>query len=360
MMNIYNGRAMELEIRHLRLVRAVAGAGTLTGAGAALHLTQSALSHQLRDIESRLGTPLFLRVGKRMVLTPAGERVLRSADEVLAAIERTEAAIRTLSGAERGLLRITTECYTCYHWLPPLLKRYRRSHPLVDVRIDPTATAEPFAALLDGRIDVAIVSDPVRDRRITARPIFDDEMVAIVSPQHRLAERRFVTPEDFADDVLIAYSPREDSHVYQRLLLTAGVVPAGFQQMQLTEAIIELVKAGLGMAVLARWAVEPSLRNGSLRGLRVTRRGWRRVWSAATLKDMARVPHVREFIDLVTAHPPYGEPMTGARARRARGIQKLTRIPPFTGRPSPAPAPAAARQLPGGSRPDRAGRSQPA
>src|ERR671921_2028004 len=99
---------MDLEIRHLKLVRAVAAAGTLTGAGAVLHLTQSALSHQLRDIEARLGTPLFLRVGKRMVLTPAGERVLRSADDVLAAIERTEEAIRTLAGAERGLLRITT------------------------------------------------------------------------------------------------------------------------------------------------------------------------------------------------------------------------------------------------------------
>ena len=100
---------MDLEIRHLKLVRAVTSAGSLTGAGAVLNLTQSALSHQLRDIESRLGTPLFLRVGKRMMLTPAGERLLRSADEVLDAIERTEDSIRQLSGADRGLLRLSTE-----------------------------------------------------------------------------------------------------------------------------------------------------------------------------------------------------------------------------------------------------------
>ncbi len=113
MMKNYNVN-VDLEVRHLRLVREVSATGSLTRAGAALHLTQSALSHQLRDIESRLGTALFLRVGKRMVLTPAGERVLRAADEVLATIERTEDAVRQLAGAKRGVLRLTTECYTCY------------------------------------------------------------------------------------------------------------------------------------------------------------------------------------------------------------------------------------------------------
>src|SRR5919106_3962556 len=142
---------VELEIRHLRLVRAVTSAGSLTGAGSILNLTQSALSHQLRDIESRLGTALFLRVGKRMMLTPAGERLLRSADEVLEAIERTEDSIRQLSGADRGVLRISTECYTCYHWLPPLLKMFNREHPRIEVRIVVEATRDPHQALLDGR-----------------------------------------------------------------------------------------------------------------------------------------------------------------------------------------------------------------
>src|SRR5688572_20968396 len=109
---------MDLEIRHLVLVRAVAAAGTLTRAGVSLHLTQSALSHQLQDIEGRLGTALFLRVGKRMVLTAAGEHILASAEGVLSALERTEEAIRQLAGSRSGVLRLTTECYTCYHWLP--------------------------------------------------------------------------------------------------------------------------------------------------------------------------------------------------------------------------------------------------
>src|SRR5688500_15197900 len=183
---------MDLEIRHLRMVAAVAASGSVTRAASDVHLTQSALSHQLRDIESRLGTALFLRVGKRMMLTPAGERLLRSADEVLATIERTEDAIRHLGGAKRGVLRLTTACYTCYHWLPALLKRYRQAHPHVDVRIDAAATTQPLPHLLEGRLDLAIVSDPVRDRRIVIRPLFDDEMVVIVDPRHPLASKPYV------------------------------------------------------------------------------------------------------------------------------------------------------------------------
>ena len=295
---------MDLEIRHLKLVRAVTSAGSLTGAGSVLNLTQSALSHQLRDIESRLGTPLFLRVGKRMMLTPAGERLLRSADEVLDAIARTEDSIRLLSGADRGLLRLATECYTCYHWLPPLLKQYRRCHPNVDVRIDADSTSDPVSHLVAGRLDVAIVSDPVRDRRVTVRPIFHDEMVIVVDPRHQLAGKAYLTAADLATETLLMYSPKEDSTIY-KLLAAEGAVPANTHVIQLTEAIVEMVKAGLGFAFLARWAVEPQLRTGALRGVPYTRRGYRRTWGAATLKDMARVPYVREFIDLLAEHPPF-------------------------------------------------------
>ena len=183
---------MDLEVRHLKLVQAVTAHGSLTRAGAQLHLTQSALSHQLRDIELRLGASLFLRVGKRMVLTPAGEQLLRSADDVLATIDRTEETIRRLAGASGGVLRISTECYTCYHWLPSLLKEYRRTHPRVEIQVVADATQHPLPYLLDGRLDVAIVTDPVRDRRLVARRLFDDEMVVIWSADNVMTS--FGTP----------------------------------------------------------------------------------------------------------------------------------------------------------------------
>jgi LysR family transcriptional regulator for metE and metH len=318
---------VDLEIRHLRLVRAVAGAGSLTAASTVLHLTQSALSHQLIDIESRLGTALFRRVGKRMVLTPAGGRVLQSADDVLAALETTEEAVRSLCGASREQLRIATECYTCYHWLPALIKRYGSTHPHVDVCIEPSATGDPIAHLIDGRLDLAVVCDPVKDRRVVTRRLFDDEMVAIMEPRHPLASRPFVVAGDFATETLVAYSPRERYAFYRRYLAPSRIAPARFQQVQLTEAVIELVKAGLGVSVLARWAVAPALAAGAIRAVPIYP-AYRRTWSAAVLKDDARVPHVRDFVELVADNPPFGEPAPQRAARRPRTNQNKTRTPP--------------------------------
>ena len=304
---------MDLEVRHLRLVAAVADVGSLTRAGDRLHLTQSALSHQLRDIESRLGTALFLRVGKRLVLTPAGERLLASARDVLERLERTERDIREMGRDHAGLLRLTTGCYTCYHWLPALLTRYRRKFPRVEVRIDVEATRRPFEMLLAGRIDLAIVSSPVRDRRLASLPVFEDELVVIAAPSHPFARRTFVRPVDMRGETLLIYPPRAESTVLNDVLLPAGALPARVEEVMLTEAITELVKAGLGVSVIARWAVRPLVASGALVARRFTARGVHRRWSAAMPKDLGKADFIREFVDLLAQHAP-AEP---AHARRA-------------------------------------------
>jgi len=309
---------MDLEIKHLRLVAAIARTGSVTRAGDLLNLSQSALSHQLRDIEDRLTAALFHRVGKRMVLTPAGESLLRTATQVLDIVGRTEEEIRKSGRSEAGLLRITTECYTCYHWLPGLLKEYRLRHQAVDVQVDADATSRPIKSLLEGRIDLAIVTDRVRDRRLAERPLFEDELLVIMSPLHRLAGRGWLDPQEFADETVIIYPPKEESTLLHRILAPAGVTPKGLQQVQLTEAIIELVKAGLGIAAMARWAVEPHLRAGTLRTARLTKKGHRRRWSAVTLRDMGAVPFMKDFIDLIVRRSPVSATtklVEGARAR---------------------------------------------
>ena len=296
--------AMDLEVRHLQLVAAVADVGSLTRAGDRLHLTQSALSHQLRDIESRLGSALFLRVGKRLVLTPAGERLLASARAILERLQQTEHDIREMGRDRAGILRITTECYTCYHWLPSLLLRYRRTFPKVDVRIDVEATHHPIEMLLAGKIDLGIVSTPVRDRRLVSRRLFDDDLVLIASPRHRFAQQTRVRLAQMRDETLFVYPPKEESGPLQNVLLPAGAVPARVEEVQLTEAITELVKAGLGVAILARWAVQPLIDAGSVVGRALPARGMHRVWSAVMPKDLAHVDYVTEFIDLLEKHAP--------------------------------------------------------
>jgi LysR family transcriptional regulator, regulator for metE and metH len=293
------GPAMNLEVRHLRLVTAIADEGGVTKAAGVLHVTQSALSHQLRDVESRLGTPLFLRLKRRMVPTPAGERLLRSARPLLAEVSRVEDELGRIASDREGVLRLATECYTCYHWVPAVLREYVKSHPRVDVQIAAEATRRPLEALLAGRLEVAVLASPVSDARLAMTPLFTDEMVVVMSPDHRLASRARMRARDFQDETLILYAGPEDSTLFERVLIPAGVAPRRLMQIQLTEAIVEMVKAGLGISCLARWAVEREMATGELVGVRLAGGGLKRRWSAATLRVASAPSYVRDFVRLL-------------------------------------------------------------
>lgn len=299
---------MDAEIRHLRLVTAIADRGSVTRAADSLHLTQSALSHQLRGLEDKLGTPLFHRVGKKMVPTPAGRDLIDSARRVLDIVSRTEDGIKRGARMEAAPLRLSTECYTVYHWLPRLLPAFRRAHPYVEVRIDAAATSDPLNALLEGRLDLALMTSRVRDRRLTSQPLFTDEMRVIVSTRHRLAGRDGIRAEEFARETLLLYTSPDDSHVYQQFLIPAGVTPASVQRVPLTEAIIELVKADLGIAVLTQWTAAPYLRAGGLKAVPLSPRGFTREWRAVTLNDLAGQPWVRDFVALLRTSAPVSRP----------------------------------------------------
>ena len=295
--------AVDLEIRHLQLVAGITDAGTMTGAAARLHLTQSALSHQLRDIEARLGTPLFVRLGRSMVLTAAGRRVLDTARRVLGDLERTEEDVRRLAGHGEGTIRVCTQCYTGYHWLAGVLASFQRKHPGVTINIAADATDRPVDALFDGRIDLAILIDTLADRRLRLRPLFSDEMVAIVAKGHPLARRRWIAAEELAREHLLLYSSvPEESFLLRKVLAPAGLTPARVSFIMLTEAMIELARAGTGVGILPRWSAQRAIGSGAVAALSITRRAMRRRWTGATLAAHADPPYLVDFMDLVAAH----------------------------------------------------------
>jgi LysR family transcriptional regulator for metE and metH len=289
---------MDLEVRHLQLVSAVAAVGGLTKAGRHLHLTPSALSHQLRDVESRLGTPLFLRVGKRMVPTAAGERLVRSAQEILEALAGVEKAIQLLAGGERGRLRVIVAGYTSYRWLPSVLKQYRVIRPNIEIQLPEPAASDLVAALLAGTVDVAIGAGQVDDKRLHVQPIVRDEVVFAVAPGHRMARTAFADTADLSEETLYVDATGACG-IYRQMIAAAGK-PAANVGIAETAAAIELVKAGLGVALVGRSVIEPHVRAGTLRAVRITRKGvWCR-WQAAMVKELAASGYVRDFVEVVT------------------------------------------------------------
>lgn len=296
-------RAVKLELRHLRLIQAVAEEGSVTRAGNRLFLTQSALSHQLRDAEEKLGVLLFNRINRRMILTPAGERLLKSAQTILGEMQRAEEDIKQIALSREGILRLSTECYTCYHWLPSMLKVFNQKYPRIEVQIVVEATRAPHQALLDGKIDLALVSSPVRNSKIVSQSLFEDELVVIMSADHPLASRSFIKAEDFIDEHLMIYCAPEESLAVQQVLAPAGVSPRKISNVQLTEAIIEMTKAGVGIGILTRWAVATQVEAGAIRALPLTRKGLYRRWAAATLKSNSTPPYLSEFVRLLADNP---------------------------------------------------------
>jgi LysR family transcriptional regulator, regulator for metE and metH len=295
---------MDIEVRHLRLVRAIAEMGTVTKAAEALHLSQSAVSHALCELESRLETSLFLRIGRRMVPTEGGTHLLRTASEVLPTLDDAERNVRRSESGERGTLRLSTYCYTCYHWLPPLIKKFRGAHPGIRIEIRPDEAHQPVTAVAEGRLDLALAIAPVKAFTTVARHVFDEKMLVVTAPDHPLAKRPFVHPAELEKEVLLLHSRPEDSFVCQRVLAPAGVRPRAVETVLLTEAIVELAKAGLGVGLLADWAVAPHLKSGELKGVPLTRKGVERKWLAVTRKGASTAAYVQDFVDLLIANPP--------------------------------------------------------
>jgi LysR family transcriptional regulator for metE and metH len=299
---------MLLETRHLKLVHEIAEQGGVTRASKRLFLTQSAVSHQLLELERRLGTALFHRAGKRMVPTAAGQRVLSCARSALGELQQLEEDLRRIAEGQEAVIRLSTECYTCYHWLPPMLRQFQQRFPRVDVQIVAEVTREPIPALLDGKIDLAIVHRAPEDERLSYTQLFKDELVLVVPSGHRLAKKRYVDPAELAEEHMIFYGvPLRDVTFYQEVLVPAGVVPRKISHIQLTEAMVELVRAGVGLTVLARWAVAPYLADGRVVGVRVTRAGVSRQWFGATIRQERPPPHLHEFTQLIRLGPTLEE-----------------------------------------------------
>jgi LysR family transcriptional regulator, regulator for metE and metH len=309
--------AIRLERADLGLVLAVFESGGVTRAGSLLHLSQSALSRRLLDLEARVGAPLFRRAGRRMTPTALGEEICRRAVEVERSFVQAEASLRRGVRGGRRIVRVTTECYTAYHWLEAVLGPLKLEFPEVEVRLALEATREPELALRAGRVDAAIVSEAltisstgkraakIRYEGLRSWHLFDDELVVALAPEHPLAGKKFLRAEDLRKEHVLVYDARQESALLG-LLIPAGVRPEQMSTVPLTEATIALVKAGTGVGVLARWVLTQHLAAGTVRALTLSAHGLRRSWNMVALETEAddTETFIPRFAELLRARGP--------------------------------------------------------
>jgi LysR family transcriptional regulator for metE and metH len=298
-----------LERIHLAILAEVERQGSLTAAAAVLHLTQSALSHSIKKLEQQLGTDVWLREGRHLRLTQAGQYLHAVAQRVLPQLDLAEERVRQFAQGERGTLRIGMECHPCYQWLLKIVSPYLAAWPLVDVDVKQKFQFGGIGALFGFEIDLLVTPDPLNKPGLRFEPVFDYEQVLVVSKEHRLAGQEEVAPQDLLQETLITYPvPLERLDIYQLFLLPAGCAPRRHKTIETTDIMLQMVASGRGVTALPKWLVTDYAPHLQLRTLRLGPSGIQKHIYLGVREAEAGVDYLHAFIALARAGGELQEP----------------------------------------------------
>ncbi|MCO8169163.1 LysR substrate-binding domain-containing protein [Pseudomonas sp. 21LCFQ02] len=286
-----------IDLRHLRTLDALRETNSMHKAAERLHLTQSALSHQFREMQERIGVPLFVRKSRPVRFTSAGLKLLQLADQVLPLIRTTERDLARLAGGTAGRLHIAIECHSCYQWLMPCVDEFRSVWPEVELDLASGFSFAPLPALERGDLDLVVTSDPITLPGITYVPLFGYEALLAIDKHHTLREKTHLEPDDIASQTLITYPvERNRLDIFTRFLDPADVEPAQVRISELTVMMMQLVASGRGVCCLPNWAVHEYTSRGYVIAKRLGKKGLQASLFAAVRSDMLEVPYVRDFL----------------------------------------------------------------
>jgi len=286
-----------LEIRHLRTLIAIAETGTVSRAADRVHLTQSAVSHQLKTLESHYGVAMVTRDGQSVKLTEPAQRLVVLARAVVNEIQAAERDLAKIAAKPAGTLRIALECHTCFDWLMPVMDAFRMNWPQVELDLVSGFHPNPLALLADNKTDLVIGSECKSRRNLVYHPLFRFEILAVLPTDHPLRTKRYVTAPDFAEDTLITYPVPDDRIDLIRYVLKPARVSPKRRTTELTIAIVQLVASRRGVAALPSWGISNYLRYGYVIARRIGKKGlWSNLYGVTT-QEVAREPYIRDFLD---------------------------------------------------------------
>jgi DNA-binding transcriptional LysR family regulator len=287
---------MDLQLAHLQTLAAVARHGSFSHAARELHLTQPAVSMQVRHLEQAVGLPLLERVGKRAFPTKAGELLLAHAGRALRELETGLEVVAQLRGVVAGRIRLGTSASFSIYLLPPALRRFRSRYPRTELTVVTGNAPEITRAVVGSTLDIGIVSLPVRERELAVSPFYRDEVVAIAPPDRRWRRGQRVTAAELVREPLILF---EQGATLRRVIddwfHRAGEVPALPMELGNTEAIKKLVEAGLGLSVTSWFSVEEEVRQRKLAAARLAPPLYREI-GVVLRRDKPRTPALEAFL----------------------------------------------------------------
>lgn len=288
-----------IERIHLRILREIERQGSLTAAADRLNLTQSALSHTIKKLEQQKGVNLWIKEGRSIRLTDAGEYLLDQANRVLPQLERIDETLRQFAANEKGTLNIGMECHPCYQWLLKVVNPFLAQFPGVDIDVKQKFKFGGMAALFNYDIDILITPDPIKKERIVFEPVFPYEQVLIVGDNSELKSLEYVWPEQLSDQTLFTY-PVEIARldIFQQFLLPSGCMPQKHKVLETTEIILQLVAANRGVTTLPKWLASEYAQTMPIHYVRLGKEGIHKHIHVGFRKQEAQDKHIQAFIAL--------------------------------------------------------------
>ncbi|WP_414662959.1 LysR family transcriptional regulator [Horticoccus sp. 23ND18S-11] len=290
-----------LDSRQLHAFSALARRGSFTLAAKDLFLTQSAVSHAIKALEDDVGCRLLDRVGRRVLLTQAGEQFLRHTEKILREMETARAGLENLTKWGHGRLRVGASTTACQHILPTVLREFRQSYPKCVIRIEPGDHGSQIELLRGGHIDLALVLEPPAQgmAEFAFVPLFEDELRFVVAPLHPWAKAGRAPRESIDAETLVLYNKTSQTfRLVAEYFREEKIALSNFIELGSMEAIKELVKIGIGAGVLAPWIARSELESGSLVSLPLGPRKLRRRWGVAHLKGRRLALAEETFVGL--------------------------------------------------------------
>jgi LysR family transcriptional regulator for metE and metH len=288
-----------IELRHLRTLVALRSAGSLVRAAQLLHLTQSALSHQLKLLEDLYGVPLFERKSVPIAFTATGQLLLQLADEVLPRVEQADRDAARLSQGVTGQLRVALECHTCFDWLMPVMDEFRKRWPEVEVDLVSGFHSDPLTLLRGGSADLIIGTEQPPVKTYASFPLFRFEILAVLPVKHRLQHRRRLEAKDFDGETLITYPVPEERIDLIREVLKPAKVKYERRTTELTVAILQLVASRRGVAALPNWGIKNYVDYDYVIARRIGAKGlWNDLYLSVPRTLEAR-PYIGDFVNVI-------------------------------------------------------------
>lgn len=286
-----------VEIKYLKLIKTIAEEGNISNSSDKLFLTQSALSHQLKDIENQLGLKIFFRSRNKWKLTDEGEELYKLAKKVLSEIDKSIENIKSINEGSKGNLRLKTECYSFYSGMPAFIQKMGFLYPEISIELKVEALGDPFSKILENELDVAIVTCQSQNDDLISLELFEDEIFAIMHEEHRFGSNEFLSADDFQDIHLIINSfPIDTVTIYMHFLKAHNVMPKKITPIPLTEVAIELVSANMGVMCVPRWSSKAFELPSSLIFKRIGKNGLKRKHYLVFRKEDQNKCYMKDFV----------------------------------------------------------------